>query len=469
MRLSRPQLKMLIKSLILSEAPLGDIYVPSEKERQKFVKKLKSTELGPDVTRGTYSGYRIANDLKRSSKEYDDPLSREEYKSLKGKDESISDTYREIILKTSNVTRAANQFSKVPFNIHFMIIPQIVSEMAFGNAEGEPSEGATPFFMSDGSAHNVTTKYVEQKGARFAVLKDAPKMKKLINDIFKEKNGSLPGNNDLIIVNFLNYRWAPSSDDLMLRYQDIEEIKNLIQKKFYFLDSLYMIIHTFFDAGLFQKFTSMNRKGEYDSYNQGFNHGPPDDSRKDLMKLIFILSKYNKTILALLSNDLNLILYGDDEWKKQEIDSVEKNLGISQSEFDFYDKHLRQDVKNNIKTYAGSSPKDIADYKPDTSGIVRYTDNADILNVFRVKSIRTGKINTIFDFLSELCTVACLNRFFPIDVEKIKNLDIEEKDKEALLSLIPGCKKYIRAAIDAFDSLSGQIVIGSSTDQRYRI
>ena len=163
------------------------------------------------------------------------------------------------------------------------------------------------------------------------------------------------------------------------------------------------------------------------------------------------------------------MLYGDDEMKKQDVDTVEKNLGISQSEFDFYDKHLKQDVKNNIKTYAGSSPEDVARYKPDTSGIVRYTDNADVLNVFRVKSIRTGKINTIFDFLSELCTVACLNRFFPIDVEKIKNLDIEEKDKEALLSLIPGCKKYIRAAIDAFDSLSGQIVIGSSTDQRYRI
>jgi len=466
MKISRQQLKMIIKSLILNEAPLGDIYVPSEKDRQKFVKKLKSTELGPDVDSGSYSGYRIANDLKRSSKEYyDDPLSREEYKNLKGKDESISDTYREIILKTSNVARGAKQFSKVPFNIHFMIIPQIVSERGFGNVDAE--EG-TPFFMSDGSAVDATRKYVEQKGARFAILKDAPKMKKLINDIFKEKNGNFPGNNDLIIVNFLNYRWAPSSDDAMIRYQEIEEIKNLIQKKFYFLDSLYMIIHTFFDAGLFQKFTSMNRKGEYDNYNPGFRHSPPDNSRRDVMKLIFILSKYNKTILELLSNDLTLITFGDHELKKRDADSVEKNLGISQSEFDFYDKHLSQDFKSSIKTYAGSSPEDLNNYKPDTSGIVRYTDNADILNVFKVKTIRTGKINTIFDFLSELCTVACLNRFFPIDVEKIKNLDIEEKDREELLSLIPGCKKYIRAAIDAFDSLSGEIVIGSSTDQRYR-
>lgn len=478
MKIKRSQVRKIIQEVIrnhINEAPLAwgedeetgekkpSISMPSsEDERLSVYDDLLNTEIGDDNDSALTKYRSTENSLDG------DDLTDSDIDDLKIKDEEISKKYREIMLSSGNVKRVDRQFEKFPYDVHFVILPQMIGGEAYWN---DLLDGynffSSPLNLSydksfsfnrdslNSTADNSLFNKVPGFLSRFGVLMDGKndRFEKFITNYIKEKTGAIVKTDDVIFVNFLNFRYTAwdsrRSEKANILNIDVKEIKKTISKKFYFLDSLYMIIHNLFDGGPFQ----------------GFSQLPSIEA----IEMLLILSKYNVYLRSLLGTYLNYMSPNEkNKYVAFDGEYAQLNDGWSDIVKSWNAGGPPQDQFSIIKKSVGKETTPDSGYIRDNSSLVKKQsegDNSNVIDIFNVKSIKNGLVNSGFDFYSEMLTYSTLTGFFPISIKKLKALDIDEHDKKRLIEIMPLLREYIKRGVSKAHSLRGKTMIGSSTDQ----
>jgi len=491
MRVNRSLIRSILREAMtemLAEAPLAwgedeetgekkpSISGPvGEKERKELHDQLKDTELFDDYNttghRGEDVTYKQGVKLYGNEEEpydvgqaiegdYNSNFYYDDYEhdgeAAKKKDQVISDEYMKTYLRAGYVKRADKQFKRFPFDVHFVILPQFLGTDHFGgNANPGFYSGAGMLSVTDGDRYQSNSGKKVEKGIdanhfeRFDIVENAPKLESFIKGYIKAKTGAIVKDTDIIFVNFVNFRYGANpglssemDPEVNILNLDDETLKKDIKAKFLFADSLYMLMHTMFDGGPFaQRLTGL--PGIF-----------------SILKMVIILTKYDSWFNRMVDNIHDMAGTHIGDWSE-----AEAILGdVDIRDFDSPDTL----ANNNPNWKKNEKPiRVIGTNKADTgSGLVFAKQEKSLRDIFKVKTIRQGSINTGFDFVSELCTVAVLNRIFPISIKGIANSIMSDEDKELMLTLLPGIEEVTSAAIELVDGLSGEMMIGSSTDQK---
>ena len=546
MRLTRKDLNILIERF-LKEAPLatGDddqpsIIVPgSEEEREEFKKRSGEVDgdnpvLDPEKIMGLSIGARRSYDIdsimfgSRNPPEDIDPAF------VKQVNEYLSEEYKKLYLSSGNVKRVTRQLSNFPLDIHFVLLPQFVGvdsyssdisqffndfrvnskefgrEMRLGGRSANVGDErkVVKDLNSLGVFSNNINDAVEisHKSRQKIFSVDDPKMgpyNEFIKDFIQEKTGAVVKPDDLVIVNFVTFR----NIGKVLDYRDFEAAKtyidSILRKRFYFQDSIYMIMHTFFDggpmgipAGVHEYYDEGDERGlgkegvvfdqivfyelcqrlkkydpffnfsfdDYDEHRKFTRENPPEyASVEDIERLKVLARQYDGKMVHnptrnswyFKSND------GRPDSERPELpDEFEPIYMIRSS-------NKKRTITTGLDDEIGYSFTTTRKKKPDTIGTILGKDSEQgVRNIFKPKTIKSGTVNTPFDFYAELCNFSFLQQRFPIDIQKIENSDVlSEDDKDYLLNeFVPYYQGIHQEVLDFTQSLKGTFVYGSASD-----
>ena len=515
MKLSKRQLSVLIESF-LKESPLalGDdgkpsIIVPGDKEeREEFESRTKAVDVHPELDSrapNEFAGTLFGDDGKIFGMMSGDSFSDGVEHDIEIGDqvnEYISGRYKELYLSAGNVKRVQSQLSRFPIDVHFVLLPQFVGPgQGFDSAFNTFSQ-ATNLSSGDSLETNVghmrnnaqDVKWLEHElglSRQNIVSANDSRMAEyniFIKDYIKEKTGAVVKPDDLVVVNFVVFRNTRHA----LKLNDFERAKSfidsIIKKRFYFIDSIYNIFHTFFDGGpmsiplandeltedqgIFINLFSILSK--YDpffnfpatNYKQFFANAHRSITQQEFDELVRkaksigtdIVQDSGSNTYRALDNQQLYDRYGNwDKVRKISADSLRLGLTTPVIVRSVNKKVISPESEYNSQRTA----------KPDEVGqILRSSSSAGVRDIFKPKTIKSGKINTAFDFYAELCNVAFLNQTFPVDIEKLKNNEIISDDdkKQIMNEFIPYMENLYSEILEFTDKLKGKFVYGSASD-----
>ena len=529
----------------LKEAPLAlgndgkpSIIVPGgEEEREEFKKRSGEVDgdnlvLDPETLMGLSIGARKTHDVAGIQNSRNPPESIDP-DFVKKVNEYLSEEYKKLYLGAGNVKRVTRQLSNFPLDIHFVLLPQFVGMDSYSSDISQffndlrvnskefgrqartggrsPSVGDERKVVKDLNSlvgFNVNDAVEISHNSRQKIFdSDDPTMRPyndFIKDFIKEKTGAVVKPDDLVIVNFVVFR----NIGKVLDYRDFEAAKTyidaILKKRFYFQDSIYMIMHTFFDggpmgipAGVHEYFDEGDESGlgkegvifdqvvfyelcqrlkkydvffnfDFDNYDEHrkFTRENPAEyaSADEIEELKSLALQYDGKMMHLPQFDSWYFKSNDGRIERDDIPDELKAGYMIRS----------PNKKRTISTGLNGQKYDIGDSfttpsarKPDTIGsILGKGSEKDVRGIFKPRTIKMGTINTPFDFYAELCNFSFLQQRFPIDIQKIQTSSmLTDDDKDYLLNeFVPYFEGIHQEVLDFTQSLKGTFVYGSASD-----
>ena len=545
MRLTRKQLNILIERF-LKEAPLatGDddqpsIVVPGgEEEREEFKKRSGEVDgdnpvLDPEKIMGLSIGARQSYDIdsimrgsRRNPPEAIDP------EFVKQVNEYLSEEYKKLYLNSGNVRRVTRQLSNFPLDIHFVLLPQFVGVDSYssdisqffndfrvnskefgretrpgGRSSNVGDERKVVKDLNSLAGFNVNDAVeISHKSRQKIFSGDDSRMgpyNNFIKDYIKEKTGAIVKPDDLVIVNFVTFRNVGK----VLDYRDLEAAKtyidSILKKRFYFQDSIYMIMHTFFDggpmgipAGVHEYYDEGDERGlgkedvvfdqvvfyelcqrlkkydpffnfafdAYDEHRKFQRENPPEyASAEDIERLKVLARQYDGEMVHNPTFDSWYFKSNDGSPKSARTDLPDE----FEPAYMIRSANKKRTISTGLDDEIGYSFTTTRKKKPDTIGtILGKGTTEEVRSIFKPRTIKMGTINTPFDFYAELCNFSFLQQRFPIDVQKIQTSNIlTDDDKDYLLNeFVPYFEGIHQEVLDFTQSLKGTFVYGSASD-----
>lgn len=544
MILSKRQLNLLIEAF-LKEAPLamGDddqpsIIVPGgEEEREEFKKRSGEVDgdnpvLDPEKIMGLSINARNSYDIEtilRGSREAPETIDPDFVKQV---NEYLSEEYKKLYLNAGNVKRVTRQLSNFPLDIHFVLLPQFIGVDSYSSEISQ--------FFSDFRVNSKKFGRESRLGGRSGnvgderkVVKDLENLagfninhaveiahksrqkifsfddsymgpyNKFIKDFIQEKTGAIVKPDDLVIVNFVTFR----NIGKVLDYRDFEAAKtyidSILKKRFYFQDSIYMIMHTFFDggpmgipAGVHEYYDEGDERGlgkegvvfdqvvfyelcqrlkkydpffnfsfdAYDEHRKFTRENPPEyASVEDIERLSALAKQYDGEMVYNSTFD-SWYFKSNDGRPESEIPDLPDEF---EPAYMIRSANKKRTITTGLNDEIGYSFTTTREKKPDTIGTILGKEKGQgVRSIFKPRTIKSGTINTPFDFYAELCNFSFLQQRFPIDIQKIRNFDVlSENDKDYLLNeFVPYFQGIHQEVLDFTQSLKGTFVYGSASD-----
>lgn len=544
MILSKRQLNLLIEAF-LKEAPLatGDddqpsIIVPGgEEEREEFKKRSGEVDgdnpvLDPEKIMGLSINARNSYDIEtilRGSREAPETIDPDFVKQV---NEYLSEEYKKLYLNAGNVKRVTRQLSNFPLDIHFVLLPQFIGVDSYSSEISQ--------FFSDFRVNSKKFGRESRLGGRSGnvgderkVVKDLESLagfnvndaveiahksrqkifsvddsymgpyNKFIKDFIQEKTGAIVKPDDLVIVNFVTFR----NIGKVLDYRDFEAAKtyidSILKKRFYFQDSIYMIMHTFFDggpmgipAGVHEYYDEGDERGlgkegidfdqvifyelcqrlkkydpffnfsfdDYDEHRKFTRENPPEyASVEDIERLSALAKQYDGKMVYNSTFD-SWYFKSNDGRPKSEIPDLPDEF---EPAYMIRSASKKRTITTGLDDEIGYSFTTTRKKKPDTIGTILGKEKGQgVRSIFKPRTIKSGTVNTPFDFYAELCNFSFLQQRLPIDIQKIRNSDVlSENDKDYLLNeFVPYFQGIHQEVLDFTLSLKGTFVYGSASD-----
>ena len=546
--ITKRQLRHLVEMFVL-EAPLAtsdsgtpSISIPKDRSARKAFKR-KSDQIKPRrLKTRMYPSYE--DEYKRWDK---NPSETKSYH--KKIHDYISSKYVKLFLSASKIKRISRQLSKLPVDVHFVLLPhmsdpeggqitnlnqriairdrslpdsrdhqQMSAERGTFLSNREEKDENDPDF--DYEKHHMKNPGFSDDDplSRHVIVDSNDSRMKNYNDFIKrhikEKTGAVVKKDDLVFVTFVLFREMR----VVLRMNDFEKAKayidSTINKKFFFQDSLYMLMHSLFDSGPMTRLNQILigemfiRLRKYDDFFafplKGVKNKDTGEfdvhAFNDQQTLSYSLDEFKilQDFLALSNvemyehspgcykakkktkDDPAISHTGDGaaSWKDRVILAFRQHRSRLKLPFD--EEELKLLLASTTGICVRGSKRAVVgqkkvvpskELKQDQIGsIIRKNKQTsdEVRKFFRAKTIQKGTINTAFDFVAEMMNVAFLTQSFPLNVKRIKASNmLSQEDKDFMLNkVVPYFKEVHDYILRSTQELKGKFIYGSHSDLR---